>query len=168
MTTEEFKKLYFQYGKHSMTSAIIGTSIGVLGCIFMLAMGYNVYGAAAFGLLGGIGLLGYYKNVQHKKSIDSGQNPLIQGIDSGNSDYIKWFYVTILTHKKSIMALEFKTYCVNAYDEKKIVLDLSLKDEDECNQLMELLKYKFPNADTGYSEEIRQKMIQKYNYKGLA
>lgn len=168
MTTEEFKELYFEYGKNSMTAAIIGASIGVVGCVFMLAMGFNIYGAAAFGFLGCMGLLGYYKNVQHKKSIENGQNPLIQGIESGNSSYLKWFYVTILTHKKNIKALEFKTYYINAYDDKKIVLDLSMEDEEQCNRIIELLASKFPNAQTGYSEEIRQKMIQKYNYKGHA
>lgn len=168
MTTDEFKKLYFQYGRNSMRAAIIGTSIGVIGCVFMLAMGYNIYGAAAFGGLAFIGLLGYYQNVKHKKLIDSGQHPLIQGIEMGNSDYIKWFYVTVLTHKKNIKALEFKTYYINAYDDKKIVLNLSMDDQAQCDAIMELMASKFPNAEKGYSEEIRQRMIETYKYKGHA
>ena len=164
MTINEFKKLYFQKGKDSKTSALVGMIIGVVGCSTFLLMDYSITGVIAFGVLASLAALGYYMNIRHEASL-ARSNPLIQGIKSGNSDYIKWFYVTTLTHKKNIKALNFKTYYINAFNDKRKVLDLSMASEEQGNQAMDLFASKFPNAEKGYSDEIRLKMIEKYNYK---
>lgn len=163
---DEFKKLYFQTGKDSKTAALVGTSIGVIGCIAFLVMGYSIYGVVAFAFLAVSGAYGYYLNLKQEALLKNG-HPLIKAMEAGNSDYIKWFYVTALTHKQTIKAANFKTYYIDAYDDKKNVLDLGLKDEEECNRMAALLASKFPNAVQGFSEDIRLEMILKYNYKGI-
>lgn len=163
---DQFKKLYFQTGKDSKTAALVGTSIGVIGCITFLVMGYSIYGVVAFAFLAVSGAYGYYLNLKHEARMKSG-HPLIKAMEAGNSNYIKWFYVTVLTHKQTIKAANFKTYYIDAYDDKKNVLDLGLKDEEECNQVAALLASKFPGAVKGFSEEIRLEMILRYNYKGI-
>jgi len=166
MSMDEFKRLFFQTGENSKIAALVGTSIGVIGCITFLVMGYSIYGVIAFAFLAVSGPYGYYLNLKQEALMKSG-HPLIKAMEAGNSDYIKWFYVTVLTHKQTIKAANFKTYYIDAYDDKKNVLDLGLKDEKECNEMAALLASKFPNAVQGFSEAIRLEMISKYNYKGI-
>ena len=166
MSMDEFKKLFFQTGENSKVAALVGMSIGILGCIAFIVKDYSIYGVVAFAFLAVSGAYGYYLNLKQEAVMKSG-HPLIKAMEAGNSDYIKWFYVTVLTHKRTIKAANFKTYYVDAYDEEKNVLDIGLDDEEQCKRMAALLSSKFPNAVQGFSEEIRLEMIAKYNYKGI-
>lgn len=166
MSMDEFKKLFFETGENSKIAALVGMSIGIIGCITLLVLGWSIYGVLAFAFLAVSGAYGYYLNLKQEARMKEG-HPLIKAMEAGNSDYVKWFYITVLTHKQTIKAANFKRYYIDAYDDKKNVLDLGLKDEEECNRMAALLASKFPNAVQGFSEDIRLEMILKYNYKGI-
>ena len=162
MTTEEFKKLYIQYGKNSMSAAIVGIVLFFGGGIALFALSVNVYAAGGVTALGLIACLGLYKNIQHKKAIENGTNSVLKALDGENSDYIKWFYVSVLVKEKSP---NIKTYSFSAYDDKKMILMLAMNDQEQSSGAMELFTSKFPQATRGFSEEIRKEMVAKYKYK---
>lgn len=162
MTTEEFKKIYIQHGKNSMIAAIVGMIVCFGGGIALFAFGANVYIAGGLTALGLIASLGLYKNIQHKKDIQNGINPVLKGIEEGNSDYIKWFYVSEMINEKDT---NIRYYQFKAYNEKKIALMFSMDGNQQSNEAMELFSEKFPQAKRGFSEEIRKEMVAKYKYK---
>jgi len=162
MTTEEFKKIYIQHGKNSMIAAIIGMIVCLGGGLTLLVLDFNIYLACGFIGLGLIASLGLYKNIQHKKDIQNGINPVLKGIESGNSDYIKWYYVSELVNEKDH---NIRSYQFNAYSEKKIVLMFAMNGHKQAYEAMDLFTEKFPQAQKGYSEDIRKDMVARYKYK---
>ena len=71
MSMDEFKRLFFQTGENSKVAALVGMSIGILGCIAFLAMDYSIYGVIAFAFLAVSGAYGYYLNLKQEAVMKS-------------------------------------------------------------------------------------------------
>ena len=167
MTPQEFKENYIKESGHTTIAGIVGMTIGFGGCIVLLALDISLYGAIALGAFGCIAAYGFYLTSLHKKAIADGSNPLLKGIENGNSDYVKWCYTSVLTYKNRRPPFN-KLYSVNVYNDKKLYYLMSLESEEECNAVMDLISNKFPKAQMGYSEEIRKSMKDQYKYKNIS
>lgn len=169
ITPDEFRELYIKHSKTSMAFAIGGTIIGLIAFPSILLFADEpfgiptIYGTIFTGLLIVLGPLGILANKKHKDNIVSGNDPLLKGIELGNSDYVKWFYMLVLKHKKRQPPND-KIYAVCIYNDKKEIFHMDLDDEEQANAALELLSKKFPEAVGGYSEEIKQKMEEKYGF----
>ena len=167
-----FKTAYLRTSKKGIGAGIFIAIVGLPASIGIFLFADLTDGGVLAGaiLLLVVGLLGVFvivKASQKKARIMDGTDPLMQAIDSNQRDYIVWFH-GVITSQEGMAIKGLQAYQINLYGEelKKGVIIVA-KNEKAYNEILLFLANKFPNAEVGYSPEIKKHMKEKYGLKGV-
>ena len=130
-----------------------------------LTVATSMIGLILLLLFGGIGALILVKSIKLYSSIKSGDDRLMQAIESNALDYVIWFFGHV-TSQPGTALKEVKTYRVLVYtvDAKKPI-NLGAQNKDSYNEILAFLKSKFPNAESKSDPLIKDEMKAKYEFK---
>lgn len=167
-----FKTAYLRTSKKAINGGIFIALVGLPAALGILMFADLTDGGVLAGciiafVLGLLGVLVVVKASQKKARIVDGSDPLMQAIDNNQRDYIVWFHGVVTSHEG--MAVKgVQAYQINLYGKelKKGVI-VTAKNEKAYNEILLFLANKFPNAEVGYSPEIKKRVKEKYGLKGL-
>lgn len=168
-----FKKAYLRNARIQRITGIF-LSLFFLGggiCILLfsddLSAGLNITGLILFFLFGGFGLLIIYKSTRLTSQINNGTDHLMSAIENNDTAHVLWFH-GITTQVQGNPVKTMKSYQIAIYtQEHKKAVVLAIKNEKAYLEILSFLETKFPEAEMGYSEEIKRAMKEKFGFKGI-
>ena len=167
-----FKTAYLKTAKKGFAAGVFLALIGVPGAVCLLVFagledGTNIAGFILLAIFGLLGLLVMVITAKKKQSIKNGTDPLVNALDNNVKDYVVWFH-GIITRQQGSPIKELNNYQVVVYSaEMKKAVSVAAKNEKAYNEIILFLETKFPNAETGYDAETKQRMKEKYGFKGI-
>lgn len=167
-----FKAAYVRTSKKGINAGVFISIVGLPAAIAMLIFADLTDGGILAGciialVLGLLGVLVIVKSSQKKARILDGSDPLMQAIDNNQRDYIVWFHGVVTSHEG--MAIKgAQAFQINLYgNELKKGVIIAARNEKAYKEILLFLANKFPNAEAGYSPEIKKRMKEKYGLRGL-
>jgi len=171
ISIDEFKTIYMRHGSYLFK---VGLFLGLpflIGfvCVFIfsedLASRQSIIGIIVLGLLNLVFLWMCYFGLSLRARIKNGDDHLIAALERNDTDHVKWFYaVTFAVEGNPVQ--DMKNYNLAIYSEgKRKGIQINLRNKKTFQSVVDFLEYRFPNAVTGTSSEIKKQMKKTYGFK---
>ena len=168
---DDFKNAYLRTKKVGMRGGVVLAIIGIGGVVPIIAFaepissGGAIAGLIILGLLGALGLYVIKKTNQDKRSIEDGTDELMNAVNNNVRDHVIWFHAITMEFQGAV-GKSAKNHQIAVYTQgRNKSINLVFKNEQSCNEVLVFLGSCFPDAQTGYSEELRKEMKAKYGLK---